>query len=106
MTLNRGQNVKYAPHVFTEHGAVMLANILKSPVAIRASIQVVRAFVRLRQMLATNEALARKMEALERKVGKHDSDLQSILTMLKQLLVPPPLPDKRPIGFAPESKNK
>jgi hypothetical protein len=98
--------VKYAPHVFTEHGAVMLANILKSPVAIRASIQVVRAFVRLRQMLATNEALARKMEALERKVGKHDSDLQSILTMLKQLLVPPSLPGKRPIGFAPEPKNK
>jgi phage regulator Rha-like protein len=106
VTLNRGQNVKYAPHVFTEHGAVMLANILKSPVAIRASIQVVRAFVRLRQMLATNEDLARKIEAIERKVGKHDSDLQSILTMLKQLLVPPPLPDKRPIGFAPESKNK
>jgi hypothetical protein len=106
VTLNRGQNVKYAPHVFTEHRAVMLANILKSPVAIRASIQVVRAFVRLRRMLATNEALARKMEALKSKVGKHDSDLQSILTMLKQLLAPPPLPGKRRIGFAPESKNR
>src|SRR5450759_2188905 len=74
VTLNRGQNVKYAPHVFTEHGAVMLANILKSPVAIRASIQVVRAFVRLRQMLATNEALARKMEALERNCLLYTSD--------------------------------
>jgi uncharacterized membrane protein len=84
----------------------MLANILKSPVAIRASIQVVRAFVRLRQMLATNEPLARKMEALERKVGEHDSDLQSILTMLKQLLVSPPLPDKRPIGFAPSKPHR
>jgi ORF6N domain len=86
VTLKRGEHFKYAPHVFTEHGAVMLANVLKSPVAVRASIQVVRAFVRLRQMLATNEDLARKIEAIERKVGKHDSDLESILRILKQLL--------------------
>jgi hypothetical protein len=106
VTLNRGQNVKYAPHAFTEHGAVMLANVLKSPVAIRASIQVVRAFVRLRQMLATNDDLARKIEALERKVGKHDSDLEGILGILKQLLVPPPAPDKRPIGFVVSPKTR
>jgi hypothetical protein len=104
-TLNRGQNVKYAPHVFTEHGAVMLSNVLKSPVAIRASIQVVRAFVRLRQMLATSQDLARKIEAVERKVGKHDGDLEAILRIIKQLLVPPPLPTKRPIGFAPSPKD-
>jgi hypothetical protein len=104
--LNRGQNVKYAPNVFTEHGAVMLANVLKSPVAIRASIQVVRAFVRLRQMLATNEELARKIEAVERKVGKHDRELQSILRIIKQLLVPPPLAENRPIGFVSGSKHK
>ena len=70
-TLNRGSNLKYRPYAFTEHGTVMLANVLRSPVAVRASIQVVRAFVHLRQMLATNEDLARKIEALERKVGKH-----------------------------------
>ena len=64
-TLKRGENVKYRPCVFTEHGAVMLANVLRSPVAVRASIQVVRAFVSLRRMLATHEDLARKMEALE-----------------------------------------
>src|ERR1035437_3640910 len=86
VTLKRGEHLKYAPYVFTEHGAVMLANVLKSPVAVRASIQVVRAFVRLRQMLATNEDLARKIEAIERQVGKHDSDLESILRILKQLL--------------------
>jgi len=57
-------------------------------------------------MLATNEDLARKIEAIERKVGKHDSDLQSIRTTLRQLLVPPHLPDKRPIGFAPELRNR
>jgi hypothetical protein len=61
VTLKRGQNIKYRPHVFTEHGAVMLANVLKSPVAVRASIQVVRAFVHLRQMIASNEDLARKI---------------------------------------------
>jgi hypothetical protein len=104
-TMNRGQNVKYAPHVFTEHGAVMLSNVLKSPVAIRASIQVVRAFVRLRQMLGTNQDLARKIEALERKVGKHDSDLEDLLHIIKQLLVPPPA-GKRPIGFISSTKAR
>ena len=96
--LKQGQNVKYRPHAFTEHGAVMLANVLRSPVAVRASIQVVRAFVRLRQMLATNQDLARKIEALERKVGKHDTDLQAVLGVLRKL-VQPPLAAKRSIGF-------
>ena len=81
----------------------MLANVLSSPVAVRASIQVVRAFVRLRQMLATNEDLARKIDALERKVGKHDVDLEAILSMLRNLLQPPPVTKKRPIGFVVKS---
>jgi hypothetical protein len=101
VTLKHGQHIKYLPHVFTEHGAVMLANVLKSPVAVRASIQVVRAFVHLRQLLATNEQLARKIEALEEKVGKHDSNLQAILALLRKILEPPPGPPKRPIGFMP-----
>ena len=84
--LTRGQNIKYRPHVFTEHGAVMLANVLRSPVAIRASIHLVRALVRLRRMLATNQDLARKIEALESKVGEHDADLQAILSVLQKLL--------------------
>src|ERR1035441_1755656 len=106
VTLKRGQNIKYRPHVFTEHGAVMLANVLRSPVAVRAGIQVVRAFVHLRRMIATNQDLARKIEALERKVGKHDSDLESILRILKRLLVPPPPAEKRPIGFVSSSKTR
>ena len=105
VTLKQGQNVKYAPHVFTEHGAVMLANILSSPLAVRASIQVVRAFVRLRQMLATNEELARKIEAVERKVGKHDADLEAILSMLRKLLQPPLAPPRRSIGFVGPAKK-
>jgi hypothetical protein len=101
VTLKRGQNIKYAPHVFTEHGAVMLANVLRSRVAIRASIQVVRAFVHLRQMLATHDDLARKIDAIERRVGKHDVELQEVLRILRKLLEPPPVPAKRPLGFMP-----
>ena len=76
----------------------MLANVLKSSVAVRASIQVVRAFVRLRQTLAWDRQVAKKIEALERKVGKHDSDLQDVLGVLRKLLQPPLAP-KRTIGF-------
>jgi cell division protein FtsB len=104
VTLKRGQHIKYLPYVFTEHGAVMLANVLKSSVAVRASIQVVRAFVHLRQLLATNEQLARQIEALEEKVGKHDTDLQAILDMLRKILEPPP-PPRRPIGFVGTGKK-
>jgi hypothetical protein len=82
----------------------MLANVLRSRVAVRASIQVVRAFVHLRQMLATNEGLARKIEALERKVGKHDADLQSVLSVLQKLLQQPATA-KRPIGFVSPGKK-
>ena len=92
------------PYVFTEHGAVMLANVLKSSVAMRASIQVVRAFVHLRRLLATNEQLARQIEALEQKVGKHGTDLQAILAMLRKILKPPPL-RRRPFGFVGPGKK-
>jgi hypothetical protein len=98
-TLKRGKNIKYRPYVFTEHGAVMLANVLRSPVAVRASIQVVRAFVNLRRLLATNQDLARKIDAIERRVGNHDAELQEVLRILRRLLEPPPVPPKRPIGF-------
>ena len=105
VTLKRGQNIKHRPYAFSEHGAVMLANVLRSPVAVRASIQVVRAFVHLRQMLATNRELARKIEALERKVGKHDAELQAILSALRNL-EPGPAGAKRPIGFVSPGKEK
>src|SRR5258708_25303200 len=93
-TLNRGHNVKYAPKAFTEHGALMLANVLKSPLAIRASIQVVRAFLQFRHLLGSNAELAHKLEALERKVGKHDEDLEAVPNMLRQILEPPLSPQR------------
>ena len=103
-TLKRGANLKYKPYGFSEHGAVMLANVLRSPVAVRASIQVVRAFVNLRRMLATNEALLRKVDAVERRVGQHDAELQEVFRTLRKLLEPPPAPLKRTIGFMPSKK--
>lgn len=100
-TLESSGYLRHPPHVFTEHGAVMLANVLRSPVAVQASIQVVRAFVRLRSALAWNSQVAKKVEALERRVGKHDTDLQDVLNILRKLLQPPPAPPKRTIGFLP-----
>jgi hypothetical protein len=100
-TLRSAQHLRYPPYVFTEHGAMMLANVLKSPLAVRASIQVVRAFVRLRRMLAWSNQIAKKIEALERRVGEHDTDLRGIFRTLRKLIEPPPPPPKRPIGFLP-----
>jgi ORF6N domain len=93
-TLKRGQNLKYAPQVFTEHGAVMLAAVLNSPIAIDASIQVVRAFVRLRAMVATHEELALKLNALER---KFDHQFSVVFEAIHQLMMPASTPAR--IGF-------
>jgi hypothetical protein len=96
--LKRGQNVKHLPYVFTEHGAVMLANVLKSAPAVRASIQVVRAFVRIRQRLVTHEILAKQLAKLAGKVGKHDIELKTVFLTLRGILAPPSRA-KPTIGF-------
>ena len=98
-TLNQGGHRKYLPYAFTEHGAVMLANVLKSRIAVRASIQVIRAFIHLRQLIATNEKLLLKVEILEKKVGEHDADLKVILAAIRRMLKEPEGPEKPPMGF-------
>lgn len=72
----RGRYSKYRPYAFTEHGAIMAANVLKSDRAAKISVFVVRAFVRLRQFLATHAELARKLAALERRLDGHDQDIR------------------------------
>jgi hypothetical protein len=94
-TLKQGANVKYAPYAFTEHGAVMLAAVLDSPVAIAASIQVVRAFVRLRALVAAHEELATKLDALEQ---KFDQQFRVVFDAIRQLMAPPQSTASR-IGF-------
>ncbi|MBM4141271.1 MAG: ORF6N domain-containing protein [Nitrospira sp.] len=90
------------PYAFTEHGAIMLATVLNSPVAVQASIHVVRAFVRLRQMLASNVELARKLDALEK---KYDAQFKVVFDAIRQLMAPPE-PKHRRIGFLREEKKK
>lgn len=83
--------------MFTEHGAVMLASVLNSPVAVAASIEVVKTFVRLRQMVASNAVLARKIELLEK---KYDAQFKVVFDAIRQLMAPP-VKEKRQIGFHP-----
>ena len=92
------------PYAFTEHGALMLANVLKSERAARTSVQVVRVFVRLRQMIASNGELARKMEALEK---KYDGQFKVVFDAIRQLMSPVE-PKRREIGFhaKPEDNAK
>ncbi len=96
--LNKLKFSPYRPYVFTEHGAVMLASLLNSETAVHASVQVVRAFVRLRQILSTNKDLAAKLGQLERKIEKHDEEIQAIFTAIRQLMKPADSP-RRKIGF-------
>src|SRR5213080_4371474 len=90
---------RYLPWVFTEHGAIMLASVLNSDVAVQASVRVVRAFVRLREMVAANAELAAKREELERRLDSHDETIVDLFDALKCLVEPPSPPKRREIGF-------
>jgi len=94
---------RYAPFVFTEHGAIMAATVLNSPRAVEVSIYVVRAFVQLRELLAGHKELAQPLDRLEarmeRKLLTQDQAIAGILDAIRQLMAPPPAPKKRPIGF-------
>ncbi len=102
LKMGRGQHRKYPPYAFTEHGAIMLATVLNSPRAVEASIYVVKAFVRLRELMLAHKDLGSKLQELERKVLAHDHDIQGILTAIRQLMMPPPPPQRKRIGFARE----
>jgi ORF6N domain len=89
---------RYLPWVFTEHGAIMLASVLNSDVAVQASVRVVRVFVRLREMVSGNAALAVKLAELERRPDSQDESIANLFQAIRQLLTPPTKP-KREIGF-------
>ena len=89
---------RYLPYAFTEHGAIMAATILNSPRAVEMSIYVVRAFVRLRELLASNTVLARKLDALERKYKHHDEAIVAVLAAIRAL-TNPAATKRRGIGF-------
>lgn len=110
--LNRSQIVtgsqkyrdpRFRPYVFTEHGAIMAANLLKSRQAVRMSVFVVRAFVRLREALSLHKDLSRKLEVLEKRVGVQDDKIQAVFDAIRELMKAPEKP-KRGIGFRAEEK--
>lgn len=103
VTLKKGWNLKYRPRVFTEHGAIMAANVLNSPRAVQASVFVVRVFVRLRRLLVGNKELATRLDELERKLRGHDRQIIALVDAIRQLMAPPPNPSREPIGFASET---
>src|SRR5206468_5747929 len=96
---------RYRPWVFTEHGAIMLASVLNSQIAVQASVRVVRAFVRLREMVAANVQLAAKLEELERRLDSHDEAIVDLFATLKRLLEPTEPPKRREIGFHVREKS-
>ena len=113
----RGQHRKYLPYAFTEHGAIMAATILNSPRATEVSVYVVRAFVRLREMLVSNKEFAAKLEELEQATEalapRHDTLAANTRAQLRQVfeaireLMSPPEAKRRPIGFiTPEEKKR
>lgn len=97
VTSNRGGR-RYLPYAFTEQGVAMLSSVLRSPRAIQVNIEIMRAFVHLRRLLATNAELARKLAALE---SKYDAQFKVVFDAIRELMKPPEPGGKRPIGFAP-----
>ena len=94
---------RFLPYAFTEHGALMAANVLNSTQAVKMSVLVVRAFVRMRHVLAAHKELTGKLSELERKIGTHDEQIQVIFEAIRELMAPP-TPKRRKIGFLVEEK--
>jgi len=105
----RGQNIKFLPYAFTEHGAIMAATVLNSPRAVEMSIYVVRAFVQLRELLSSNKELAKRLDQLEARIEKklatHDEAIAALLSAIRELMNPP-APRRRGIGFTASIEDK
>jgi hypothetical protein len=98
-TGKRGRHRKYRPWVFTEHGAIMAATILRSPRAVAMSVYVVRAFVQMRESLLANATIFRRLAELDKKLVTHDVILRDVYEKLRPLLAPPPDPTRKEMGF-------
>jgi len=98
----RGQHRKYLPYAFTEQGVAMLSSVLRSPRAIAVNIEIMRAFIRMREMLASGQDFAKQIDQLEARIGKklatHDQAISAILAAIRELMQPP-APKRRGIGF-------
>jgi len=92
----RGRYSKYAPHAFTEQGVAMLSSVLKSKQAVRVNVEIMRAFVRLRELIGHNHEMARRLNALE---SKYDQQFKVVFDAIRELMAPPAPSPKRRIGF-------
>jgi phage regulator Rha-like protein len=90
---------RYRPYAFTEHGAIMAASVPNSERAVKVSVYVVRAFVKLREMLAAHKQLARKLAELEARLDSHDEQIVSLVKAIRELMTPPPESKRKRIGF-------
>ena len=90
--------LRYSPMAFTEHGIAMLSSVLKSKRAVQVNIAIMRVFVRLREITATNKELARKLEDLENRLGEHDEQFKVVFDAIRTLMSPTERPRKK-IGF-------
>lgn len=95
---------RYTPYVFTEHGAIMAANVLNSPYAVQMSVYVVRAFVQLRHAIAQHKELTTKLKELERSVASHDGHIKTLFEAIRQLMASPEGTSRR-IGFRGKEEN-
>jgi ORF6N domain len=93
------RNIRYRPWVFTEHGALQAANVLRSERAIAMSVYVIRAFIEQREKLAANAAILKRLAEIDKSLLEHDTALRDIYQKLLPLLAPPPEPTRRRIGF-------
>jgi len=98
VTLKRGQHPKYLPYAFTEQGVAMLSSVLRSERAVQVNVAIMRAFVSLRRMLASNATLARRLAELEQRLEGHDQAIKSLFDAIRELAAPPAKP-RREIGF-------
>jgi hypothetical protein len=99
-TLNvQGVNIKHLPYAFTEHGAIMAANVLNSPQAVAMSVYVIRAFIQQREVLSANDAILKRLAEIDKTLLLHDKALRDIYQKLLPLLQPPPETPRPKIGF-------
>jgi hypothetical protein len=106
--LNRSQTVtgsqkhrdpRYPPFAFTEQGVAMLSSVLHSEQAVQVNIEIMRVFVRLRQILAVNAEIARRLDQVEKHLGEHDEQFIHVIRAIRELMEPPPASKRRRIGF-------
>ena len=101
-TLKRGEHSKYLPYAFTEQGVAMLSSVLRSKRAVQVNIEIMRAFVKLRELISTHKELARKLESLEK---KYDTQFRIVFDAIRQLMEPSK-PKRRKIGYTAKEKKE